>query len=235
MIHKHSKKKISIVTILLSAFLLLVSSTVVQAAVNPLAKMPNKINTTILGSAGTSFSTPVYPASAQLEIKAVSSNKNVADINGCYVSYNRAESAKNHAKYGWYNLWVKKPGTTKITVTVKLNGKVYKKTCTFTFSKYTNPFKSLKIGKQKLSSSLNKQAYYHLNGTITKATKVSYKLKSNYQIEEAYYLIHDKPGKDAKRQKITSGQNIPSNFISLVFIVKNTKNNVTSAISIGSI
>lgn len=48
-----SKKKISIVTILLAAFLLLASSTVVQAAVNPLAKMPRKdsgvANTAITG------------------------------------------------------------------------------------------------------------------------------------------------------------------------------------------
>ena len=76
-----SKKKISIVTILLAAFLLLASSTVVQAAVNPLAKMPRKdsgvANTAITGK-GWNFMTPEYSSKVKIQVKSY--NPKVATI-----------------------------------------------------------------------------------------------------------------------------------------------------------
>ena len=79
MTQKYPKKKNFIVTILFAAFLLLISSTVVQASTNPLEKMPKKdnevLNKAIFGK-GATFITEFY--SSEIKIRVSSSNPKVA-------------------------------------------------------------------------------------------------------------------------------------------------------------
>lgn len=113
MIHKHSKKEISIVTILLSAFLLFVSSAVVQAAVNPLAKMPTKssgvANTAITGT-GWDYMTPEYSSKVKIQVKSY--NPKVATVKGYTTQHMLTKKY-----YAGYEVSCVSAGTTKILVT----------------------------------------------------------------------------------------------------------------------
>jgi len=80
--------------------------------------------------------------------------------------------------------WVKakKPGTVKVTIKVKQNGKTYKHTTTMKWVKYNNPLKSLKIGSKKYAvKHFNKNTQAEMKKVSgNKAVKI--KLKSGYKI-----------------------------------------------------
>ena len=228
------KKKLSMAIAVLGFFVLLVVSTTVHAATaNPLAGMPTKVKTTVEGSEGAAYATPYYLSSEDLKITAVSSNPNVVKINGCRILYKM--SAGVSMKYAWYGTYIQKPGTAKITVTVKLNGKTYKKTCAYTFVKYQNPFKSLKVGKQELTSELNKVAMTELKSGTSGTLKLVYKLKNGYKVQKVYYYPVYKQGKAYEPHNIKNGQNLPKKFDSIGFVIKNTKNNAIFNVRIGNI
>lgn len=229
------KKKLSMVIVGLGVLIFLLMTNTVHAATNPLSKMPTKVKTTVEGSEGISYATPSYPSSTNLEITAVSSNPDIILINGCRVLRNQTDSSGESTKYAWYGTLVQKPGTAKITVTVKVNGKAYKKTCSYTVVKYQNPFKTLKVGKENLVSELNKYAYVNLKSVTSGRMKLSYKLKSGYKIQKVYYYPVYKFGKEYKPCNIKNGQNLPKKFDSIGFVIKNTKNNAVFNIIISNL
>ena len=115
-------------------FLLLMSTITVQAAANPLAKMPTKdgkVLHKVGGSYGDDFLTPEY--SSKVTISAKSSNPKVARVEANAYKYE-----KNY--YAGYKTTPLSPGTTKIKVSVTVNKKTYTKVCTYTVYKWENPF-----------------------------------------------------------------------------------------------
>lgn len=216
MTHKCLKKKMSIVTILCAAFLLLASSTVVQAAVNPLAKMPKKAsgvaNTAITGT-GWDFMTPQY--SSKVKIKVKSDNPKVATVKG-YVE----QDVFTKKYYAGYEIACVSPGTAKIKVTVTVNKKSYTKVCNYTVYKWENPFKTLKIGSKNYLSKFNKSGSLSLKQDISGKT-FNFKLNSdftfvsaNYQAKGVWSDTSLKPGKNK----------LPENTYKISICVKSKKN-----------
>lgn len=218
MIHKHSKKKISIVTILLSAFLLLVSSTVVQAAVNPLAKMPTKssgvANTAIAGRTGWDYSTPQYSSKVKIQVKSY--NPKVATVKGYTTQHMLTKKY-----YAGYEVSCVSAGTTKIKVTVTVNSKSYTKFCTYTVYKWENPLKTLKIDSKNYLSIFNKNGSYISKSDISGKT-FTFKINPNFTLVSAtcqskniLYPTELKPGKNI----------LPANTYDVYILVKSKKNN----------
>lgn len=214
MIHKHSKKKISIVTILLTTFLLLVSSTVVQAAVNPLAKMPTKaggvLNTGVTGI-GWDFMTPEY--SSKIKINVKSYNPKIVKVKG--YTAQRYQTGKYYAGYETTRV---SPGTTKIKVTVTVNAKSYTKYCTYTVYKWENPFKTLKIGSKNYLSKFNKTGLVSLNEDIS-GKKFIFKLKPEFTLDVTNYAVKG----TFSDSTLKSGQYLPENTYRVSIRVKSKK------------
>lgn len=154
-----------------------------QAAVsNPLKGMP-KIKKVIIGTweelevreptVGT-YQTPEYKT--KVKIKATSSNKKIAKV----ISYTSEYKGKYYGVYSVRNL-KGKPGTVKIKVTVRINGKTYKKTATYVFEKYRNPLKSIKINGKSYTSLFNKNALISTKQDIFSG-KLAFKAKRGYKI-----------------------------------------------------
>lgn len=193
-----AKKKISIVTILLAAFLLLVSSTVVQAAVNPLAKMPRKasgVANTSLGATGWDFMTPQYSSKVKIQVKSY--NPKIATVKGY-----EEQHMLTQKYYAGYEVSCVAAGTTKIKVTVTVNSKSYTKLCTYTVYKWENPFKTLKIGSKNYLSKFNKRGTYTSKTDISDKT-FTFKINPNFtlvsascQAKNAILPVVLKPGKN---------------------------------------
>ncbi len=85
---------------------------------------------------------------------------------------------------------IKKTGKTKITYTFA--GK--KHTVTYIVKKYTNPLKSLKVGKKNYASLMNPKAIAHGGDTASAASlndpftgKITIKLKKGWKIKKCWY------------------------------------------------
>ncbi len=193
-----AKKKISIVTILLTTFLLLVSSTVVQAAVNPLAKMPTKssgvANTAITGT-GWDYITPQYSSKVKIQVKSY--NPKIATVKGYTTQHMLTKKY-----YAGYEVSCVSPGTTKIKVTVTVNSKSYTKICNYTVYKWENPFKTLKIGSKNYLPKFNKSGYLVSKRDIS-GQSFSFKINPNFTFVGASCLAKNvfsnillKPGKN---------------------------------------
>ena len=213
------KKKDVLLMILATVVAMLAMSVNVWAAQkNPLAKMPTKMKVTLGCSIGnvTNYSTPVYYNRENIEISAVSGSDG---------------GAKRNA---FYQVTGIKEGTAKVNVTVKVNGKTYKKTCTYTFVKYANPFKTLKIGKKNLASYYAKEPEPNLYGVVSRLNgKLTYSLKAGYKVEKIEYsrFVNANNG-SIKMYSIKKGQKLPKDFLALFIKLKNTKNNAYVSIRV---
>ena len=139
-------------------------------------------------------------------VGSVASPVNVSVING---------KAKNCG-----NFWVtcKKPGTTTVKVTVKVNGKSYTKSCKYTFYEYANPFASIKKGTKNLTSQFKKgptgRIYTRLKG------KYSYRLKKGYKVTRILYWDQQMMG-----HIVNNISQVPSDARRIYLTIKNTKKN----------
>ena len=219
------RKKNVLVMILAAVVAMLVMSVNVWAAQkNPLAKMPTKMKVTLGCSIGnvTNYSTPVYYNRENIEISAVSSNPKVMMV------FSRVSGSDGGAKRNaFYQVTGIKEGTAKVNVIVKVNGKTYKKTCTYTFVKYANPFKTLKIGKKNLASYYAKEPEPSLYGVVSRLNgKLTYSLKAGYS-----RFVSANNG-SIKIYSIKKGQKLPKDFMALFIKLKNTKNNAYVSIRV---
>ena len=230
------KKKDVLLMILATVVVMLAMSVNVWAAQkNPLAKMPTKMKVTLGCSVDnvTNYSTPVYYNRENIEISAVSSNPKVMMV------FSRVSGSDGGAKRNaFYQVTGIKEGTAKVNVTVKVNGKTYKKTykktCTYTFVKYANPFKTLKIGKKNLASYYAKEPEPSLYGVVSRLSgKLTYSLKAGYKVEKIEYsrFVSANNG-SIKMYSIKKGQKLPKDFMALVIKLKNTKNNAYVSIRV---
>lgn len=200
MSHKHLKKKISIVTILFTVFLLLASSTVVQAAVNPLSKMPKKAsgiaNTAVTGI-GAHYMTPEYTSKVKIKVKSY--DPKIATVKGF-----SEQNIMTKKYYAWYEITCVSPGTTKIKVTVTVNKKSYSKICNYTVYKWENPLKTLKIGSKDQRSKFNKNSSFSAKQDISGKT-FNFKLNPDFTFVSAIAQTNKdnvslKPGKNTLPQ-----------------------------------
>lgn len=177
---KKTIKSFSIVMIVLTLLLGVLPTNIQAATKNPLAKMPKTkktiVNTQeylkIVHTPYVNFYTPDYKN--KIDLKATSSNKKVATVKVHKFHEDNMYSAG-------YSIKCKKPGKATIKVTAQVNGKTYKKSCTYVFEKYKNPFSSFKIGNKNYTSKLNKGENADIKTTYFKG-KLSYKAKSGYKI-----------------------------------------------------
>ena len=207
------KKKVLLMILATVVAMLAMSVNVWAAQKNPLAKMPTKMKITLGCSVDneTNYSTPVYYYSENIEISAVSSNPKVMMV------FSRVSGSDGGAKRNaFYQVTGIKEGTAKVNVTVKVNGKTYKKTCTYTFVKYANPFKTLKIGKKNLVSYYANEPEPNLYGVV----KIEYSR-----------LVNANNG-SIKKYSIKKGQKHPKDFLALFIKLKNTKNNAYVSIRV---
>ena len=227
------KKKKNVLLMILAAVvaMLAMSVNVWAAQKNPLAKMPTKMKVTLGCSVDnvTNYSTPVYYNRENIEISAVSSNPKVMMV------FSRVSGSDGGAKRNaFYQVTGIKEGTAKVNVTVKVNGKTYKKTCTYTFVKYTNPFKTQKIGKKNLVSYYAKEPEPNLYGVVSRLNgKLTYSLKAGYKVEKIEYsrFVNANNG-SIKMYSIKKGQKLPKDFLALFIKLKNTKNNAYVSIRV---
>ena len=86
---------------------------------------------------------------------------------------------------------VKNYGKTKVSLKAKANGKTYDLSCSMNFKKYTNPFKSIKVGKKNLTSQFKKRSYTtkmklsSLKAPL-KDQKISIKMKKGWKLRNIY-------------------------------------------------
>lgn len=193
-----------------------------NAATNPLKNMPTTCKEIYLvdwsKKGAESFAT--LQSKSYITMKATSSNKKVATVT--------TETVKQGKKYiGTYTIKTKGYGTTKIKVKATVGGKTYTKTCKYTFEKYKNPFKTLKIGnksyvkkadKAKKNSGVIHTGEWILNGKILIEMKKGYKLKGIYTMNY----------ETGKQKKIKNGSKL-TDVMSPYIIYQNTK---TGAIGI---
>ena len=213
------KKKDVLLMILATVVAVLAMSVNVWAAQkNPLAKMPTKMKVTLGCSIGnvTNYSTPVYYNRENIEISAVSSNPKVMMV------FSRVSGSDGGAKRNaFYQVTGIKEGTAK-------------KTCTYTFVKYANPFKTLKIGKKNLASYYAKEPEPSLYGVVSRLNgKLTYSLKAGYKVEKIEYsrFVNANNG-SIKMYSIKKGQKLPKDFLALFIKLKNTKNNAYVSIRV---
>ena len=97
-------------------------------------------------------------------ITATSSKKSVVKVK-CYNDPEDALSVVIEAR---------KPGTSKLVIKIKRNGKVKKYKCTVKVIKYKNPIKSFKIGKKNYAKRFKKSPFATI-APVTGKAKVSIK------------------------------------------------------------
>lgn len=102
--------------------------------------------------------------------------------------------------YVWF--YVKKVGSTNVTVKVKQGGKTYKFSGKVKLVKYTNPLKELMVGSNAYKISYYDKKKMSMLKTQTKKKAFTWKLKKGYKIDSIYY-IHD-----GVQTKIKNGQKI---------------------------
>ena len=124
------KKSISIIAIAVMALVLMFAPASVQAASNPLAKMPTKARGVVHKGVfwkGADYITPYYNSKVKISVK--SSNTKVAKVTGeSYSEINWETGKKGYA--ACYTVTPVSGGTAKIYVKVTVKGKTYSRTCT---------------------------------------------------------------------------------------------------------
>lgn len=214
-----TKKKL-LVTILIAALTMLASTVSVLAATkNPLAKMPRQVGSVaseincVSVTNKTAFYTEAYNSKVSISVK--NSNPKVADVQYYSTKLDVNGKLKN---CGYFGVRYKKTGTTTITVTVKVNGKTYKRSCKYTFYKYTNPFKLFKKGNKNITaefkSAPSASVYSDVKG------KYSYRLKNGYKVTRILYWDQRFRGHEVKNIS-----QVPSNPRRLYLTIENTKKN----------
>jgi len=154
----------------------------------------------------------VKGGSYYLWLDGVASKEDVTDLK---VSNKKIATAKlTEFSEGDYIVEVspKKAGTVTVSAKAKANGKTYDLKTKFKFYKYTNPFKSFKIGKKSIAKKFASRDYYTkmglFNGTKTLSKqKISIKVKSGWKIrrielqhftpvtdEDGEHLMYDEKG-----------------------------------------
>ena len=212
-----TKKKILLI-MLLSVLMVLASSVSVWAAKNPLSKMPRNVGS-VASSVNVSVTNKTYfctePYDGKVKISVKNSNSEVADV-FCQSTIQIVNGKTKNCG----NFWVtcKKPGTTTVKVTVKVNGKSYTKSCKYTFYEYANPFASIKKGTKNLTSQFKKgptgRIYTRLKG------KYSYRLKKGYKVTRILYWDQQMMG-----HIVNNISQVPSDARKLYLTIKNTKKN----------
>lgn len=205
------KKSFSIIAIAVMALVLMFAPASVQAASNPLAKMPTKASGVVHKGVfwkGADYITPYYNSKVKISVK--SSNTKVAKVTGeSYSEINWETGKKGYA--ACYTVTPVSGGTAKIYVKVTVKGKTYSRTCTYRSYKWESPVTNLKIGATSYQAKLNKSNWVHTKRS-TISGKVYYRVKPGFTVKVyAYYYTNPKNQFSAKSKLIKNGQSLPKN------------------------
>ncbi len=124
-------------------------------------------------------------------------------------------------------LKIKKAGSTTVKFTLKKGSRSYSYTWSLKVSKYTNPFKTFKIGSKSYVSKFNNTCTSILQTKVS--GKFTYTLKSGWKVQKIRkYTEPDKNVAVKKNQKITLNKGE-----GLILWMKNTKTGTVSIFELG--
>lgn len=113
-------------------------------------------------------------------VKITSSNKSVVKP----FSYQKGDGNRIF-------LQLKKKGSAKLTITVKKSGKTTKYKATVKTLKYSNPFKSFKVGSKSVTSKFKKTMIAYYKNKLNSKQKISIKVKSGKKIKKIEYNAYN--------------------------------------------
>ena len=155
--------------------------------------------------------------------------RDIKTSNSKVLTFSKASKPKWFKYEYWLN--VKKPGTA--TVSWKATDPQTKKTSKFSYTyvvfKYSNPFKSIKIGKTNLTKRFKKSQ--DADGLkVGLSGKLSIKLKSGWKLTKVQYLTDGKVKTISKNSNIKFGENEQ-----IWLTLKNTKKKFTITMTLGTV
>ena len=161
----------------LFVFLALIILPVTHVKADDTICVDNKFKKTVVYSKddkkyGYIFSMSGLYADSLEQVKIKSSNKSVATV--------------KPISRGAFQLYPKKAGTTRITITAVMNNKKVKKTGTVKVVNFQNPFKNLKVGGKNYLSKVKGSYNYLVIKTKKANVKLNYKLNSTWKIADAH-------------------------------------------------
>lgn len=221
------KKKFSFMTVIIMALVLVFAIVPVQAASNPLSRMPTKSSGVAHKAVfwkGADYITPFYDSKVTIKVK--SSNPKVAKVKGeAYAKTDWKTGKKEYA--ACYTITPVSAGTAKISVKVTVKGKTYSKTCTVKSCKWESPITNLKIGSANYQSKLNKSNLVHTKRQIISG-KVYYKVKRGFNAKVYADYYSDPTNKfSVESKEIKSGQSLPQNTFGIYIRGTSKKNKLT--------
>lgn len=233
------KRKMYVHALLIFVFCLLLGVET-QAAANPFSGVKTKSRRifSTLGGIGCDYITPQY--TKDFKLKVSSSSKKIATVESySFVDVDDSTGKKLYRKGFWVHQ--QRPGTAKIKATIKIGKKTYKKTFTYYFEKYKNPFSSFKIGGKNYTSKLNKfnktnniygskNPFMKWSGILS--GKLKYKLKKGYKISSISAHSRDANTGSTIWKSIKNGSEIPENCYELFISYQNTKTKAGGCIHI---
>lgn len=122
-----------------------------------------------------------------------------------------------------YSFTPKKPGTAKLYISMKINGKTKKFVSKIKVVKYKNPVKSFKVGSKNIASKYKKNTYWSLR-TQSSKPKISIKPASGRKIKSiACYTYRANGMPKVKKIKNNSKLSKNVNYITVKMYNKKTK------------
>lgn len=165
---------------MMACFMLFFALPMMAEAKTVVPKVPSKTTLVYLGNYIVDKSQPIYfsnqskLAGQKLSIKANS----IKSSNSKVVSRYKYAISYNDCPY----VTISKPGTATVSFKVKTGGKTYNLKTKVTVVKYTNPVKTLKVGKTNYASKFKKSNGYGLTKKDAKSGKLQIKTKANWKI-----------------------------------------------------
>lgn len=219
------KKRFSFIAVTIMILVLMLAPASVQAAANPLAKMPTKCSAVVHKAffwKGANYVTPYYDSRVRISVR--SSNPKVVTVKGeSYADDDILTDGKKKYAAG-YTITPVSGGTAKIYVKVIVNGKTYRKTCIVRSYKWESPVTNLKIGSTSYQAKFNKTNFVHIRKN-TISGKVYYKVKPGFNVNVyAYYYTNPKNKYSVESKAVKSGQALPQNTYEISITGTSKKN-----------
>lgn len=129
-----------------------------------------------------------------------------------------------------YFFTLKKPGTAKLYISMKINGKTKKFISKIKVVKYKNPVKSFKVGSKNIASKYKENTFWSLKAQSSKQ-KISIKPASGWKIKSITCYTYRANG-IPKVKKIKNNSKISQNVNHLTVKMYNKKTKLTESLNL---
>ena len=156
-------------------------------------------------------------------------------------SNSKVVEAREYDKYTKDRIWftAKKPGSATLTVKAEKSSgtKTYK--IKVKVIKYSNPFKSFKIGKKNITSKFKRTEAVNYRNKQTGSQRITVKMKPDWKIKRIEFYTNNEETDDAVAKTIKSGKKVNLHgdsdkyHESFVIYIYNTKTKVTGVAYLG--